>query len=574
MPHGRGAGAVRRARAASATAPSPGCGAASIGDAGAYGGFGGMLAIGLDADDGAGRLPHPEDRLRRRGRAHEPHADGRVPRRGTPGGGGVARAHPRHGRRRARHGPGRAAAQEPHPARRVPVLDRHRRHLRQSATTTPRSPRRCASPTTTALLRRAGGAPRARRRQAARHRHAALRRDHRRRGRRVLRGRDARRRQRDAEGGHVGARPGSRHRVLADRVRPSSASRSRRSASCSPTPRSSPRGGGTGGSRSLQLGGSAVLETCAAAWLDRAEGPRRRAARGVARRHRARQRRPPRRRRRAGEGAHVGRARDQARPTTASRCWSQHDFRAVGLDVPVRRARRRWSRSTPRPAGSCRSATSRSTTAARILNPMLVDGQVHGGLASGISQALWEEFVYDDDGNPLTSTLAEYAHPERGRVPVVRGRAHRDAVAAQPARREGHRRVGHGGLARPRCRTRSSTRSATSACATSTCPCTPERVWRTIEDATRGHPARPVARAAGGVRHPRRPPAGRAEQRTRRSTSEPRTRFARLGEGASLDESTGTICEPMKIAVCVKHVPSRHPRACARLGHARPQRAR
>ena len=39
-----------------------------VGDAGAYGGFGGMLAFGPDAHDVAGRLPHPEDRLRRRGR--------------------------------------------------------------------------------------------------------------------------------------------------------------------------------------------------------------------------------------------------------------------------------------------------------------------------------------------------------------------------------------------------------------------------------------------------------------------------------------------------------------------------
>ncbi len=33
-----------------------------------------------------------------------------------------------------------------------------------------------------------------------------------------------------------------------------------------------------------------------------------------------------------------------------------------------------------------------------VINPMIVDGQVHGGLAQGIGQALWEEAVYDDDG--------------------------------------------------------------------------------------------------------------------------------------------------------------------------------
>lgn len=46
--------------------------------------------------------------------------------------------------------------------------------------------------------------------------------------------------------------------------------------------------------------------------------------------------------------------------------------------------------------------------AGRILNPLLVDGQVHGGLAQGIAQALLEEVVYDDEGNPLTGNFADY----------------------------------------------------------------------------------------------------------------------------------------------------------------------
>ncbi len=47
--------------------------------------------------------------------------------------------------------------------------------------------------------------------------------------------------------------------------------------------------------------------------------------------------------------------------------------------------------------------------AGTILNPLLALGQVHGGVAQGIGQALFEEMVYDDAGNPLTSTLADYA---------------------------------------------------------------------------------------------------------------------------------------------------------------------
>jgi aerobic carbon-monoxide dehydrogenase large subunit len=46
--------------------------------------------------------------------------------------------------------------------------------------------------------------------------------------------------------------------------------------------------------------------------------------------------------------------------------------------------------------------------AGRIVNPLIADGQVHGGLAQGIAQALFEEVRYDDDGNPLTANLADY----------------------------------------------------------------------------------------------------------------------------------------------------------------------
>lgn len=53
----------------------------------------------------------------------------------------------------------------------------------------------------------------------------------------------------------------------------------------------------------------------------------------------------------------------------------------------------------------------------RILNPMLVEGQVHGGLGQGIAQALFEEVVYDELGTPLTSSLASYAMPAASELP-------------------------------------------------------------------------------------------------------------------------------------------------------------
>jgi len=55
--------------------------------------------------------------------------------------------------------------------------------------------------------------------------------------------------------------------------------------------------------------------------------------------------------------------------------------------------------------------------AGRILNPMLVDGQVHGGLAQGVAQALLEEVRYDTDGNPLTTNLADYPFISAAELP-------------------------------------------------------------------------------------------------------------------------------------------------------------
>lgn len=54
-----------------------------------------------------------------------------------------------------------------------------------------------------------------------------------------------------------------------------------------------------------------------------------------------------------------------------------------------------------------------------ILNPMLVDGQVHGGVAQGLAQALFEEFVYDEGANPLTGSLMAYEMPSAPELPKV-----------------------------------------------------------------------------------------------------------------------------------------------------------
>ena len=53
----------------------------------------------------------------------------------------------------------------------------------------------------------------------------------------------------------------------------------------------------------------------------------------------------------------------------------------------------------------------------RVLNPMLAEGQVHGGLAQGIAQALYEEVLYDGSGTPITSNLTSYLMPAATELP-------------------------------------------------------------------------------------------------------------------------------------------------------------
>ncbi len=54
-----------------------------------------------------------------------------------------------------------------------------------------------------------------------------------------------------------------------------------------------------------------------------------------------------------------------------------------------------------------------------VLNHVLVEGQVHGGVAQGVAQALYEEFAYDAEGNPLTASLVDYGIPTIGEIPPI-----------------------------------------------------------------------------------------------------------------------------------------------------------
>ena len=55
----------------------------------------------------------------------------------------------------------------------------------------------------------------------------------------------------------------------------------------------------------------------------------------------------------------------------------------------------------------------------KVINPMIVEGQILGGIAQGVGQALWEGAVYDDDGQLLSGTLMDYAMPRADGFPMV-----------------------------------------------------------------------------------------------------------------------------------------------------------
>ena len=74
------------------------------------------------------------------------------------------------------------------------------------------------------------------------------------------------------------------------------------------------------------------------------------------------------------------------------------------------------------------------------VNPMLLEGQVHGGIVQGIGQALYERTVYDDDGQMLSGSLMDYAVPRADDVPFFHFELAQRAVQAQRSRHQGRGR--------------------------------------------------------------------------------------------------------------------------------------
>ena len=75
-----------------------------------------------------------------------------------------------------------------------------------------------------------------------------------------------------------------------------------------------------------------------------------------------------------------------------------------------------------------------------LINPMIVEGQVHGGVAQGIGQAMLEQVVYDDDGQLVTGVLHGLRHAARRRRAVLHARAQHHRLSQQPAGHQGLRR--------------------------------------------------------------------------------------------------------------------------------------
>jgi carbon-monoxide dehydrogenase large subunit len=172
------------------------------------------------------------------------------------------------------------------------------------------------------------------------------------------------------------------------------------------------RGGGTGGSRSLQVGGSAV-KLAAEAVIEKAK---QRAADLLEA---------------AVEDVVIDTVRGAfhvAGSPAPSRSWAEL---VVGLDETLEAEVDYVPEGATFPFGShvCVVEVDTDTgsvavirhiacdDAGTIINPLLVDGQVHGGLAQGIAQALLEVVAYDPDGNPITSNLADYGMISAAELP-------------------------------------------------------------------------------------------------------------------------------------------------------------
>jgi carbon-monoxide dehydrogenase large subunit len=120
----------------------------------------------------------------------------------------------------------------------------------------------------------------------------------------------------------------------------------------------------------------------------------------------------------------------------------------------------------------------------KLVNPLIVDGQVHGGVAQGIGAALYEEVVYDAEGQIMTASLVDYLVPSASEIPSMQV-VHLDS--ASPTTLGGFRGMGEGGTIGAPAAIANAIADALSplGIAIDELPATPERLFRLVETARR-----------------------------------------------------------------------------------------
>ena len=118
----------------------------------------------------------------------------------------------------------------------------------------------------------------------------------------------------------------------------------------------------------------------------------------------------------------------------------------------------------------------------KIINPLIVDGQMHGGLAQGIGQALFEEAQYDDSGQLLTGSYLNYGMPRAADFPFFKVGNHVTACTHNPLGAKGVGEVGAIGVP-PAVINAVLDALAPLGVRDISMPATPEKIWRAIRDA-------------------------------------------------------------------------------------------
>ncbi len=120
-----------------------------------------------------------------------------------------------------------------------------------------------------------------------------------------------------------------------------------------------------------------------------------------------------------------------------------------------------------------------------VVNPEIVHGQLHGGIAQGVAQALYEEACHDEAGNPTTATLADYAIPAASDLPNFELD---QTVTPSPTNPMGVKGIGESGAIGSSPAVLNAVIDAVAHLGVThiDMPATPERVWRAIQDARTG----------------------------------------------------------------------------------------